>query len=364
MDGKKQKIDNSGKFPFVFVKTSPYQGNGLSRVLNMMSFFWNLFPVAKTSASQYGNPDIILASSVHPLTLVAGIKIARKYKIPCICEIRDLWPESIFEYGHMKKTSLVGKLLRSGEKWIYKKADKIIFTMAGGYDYIEERGWQGAVPKEKCFIINNGVDLEEFDRNKELYAIEDNDLCNKDIFKAVYAGSIRSVNNLKIVVDVAKELIGNDKIQILIWGSGDDLDELTEYANHLNLKNIIFKGHISKTYIPYVLSNADINISHARHTNILRFGMSQNKDFEYLASGKPVLRTMDSKHDIVAGTNSGISVKNQTVVNIKSAILDLYAIATEQREEYDKKCKNARKTAEEYDFKVLTAKLIGIIEKE
>ena len=48
-------------------------------------------------------PDIIIASSVHPLTMVAGIKIARKLKIPCICEIRDLWPEAIFSFGKLKE---------------------------------------------------------------------------------------------------------------------------------------------------------------------------------------------------------------------------------------------------------------------
>ena len=40
----------------------------------MMSFFRNLFPVARQYAKLYGKPDMILASSVHPLTLVAGIK--------------------------------------------------------------------------------------------------------------------------------------------------------------------------------------------------------------------------------------------------------------------------------------------------
>ena len=65
--------------------------------------------MAKEYAKSNGKPDIILASSVHPFTLVAGIKIAKKFGVPCICEVRDLWPESIVAYGALKKRSMIAK---------------------------------------------------------------------------------------------------------------------------------------------------------------------------------------------------------------------------------------------------------------
>ena len=65
--------------PFVFVKTVNYSGNGIQRINNMLMFAWNLFSIAKEYSRNFGKPDVILASSVHPLTLVAGIKIARKF---------------------------------------------------------------------------------------------------------------------------------------------------------------------------------------------------------------------------------------------------------------------------------------------
>lgn len=128
----KYTTDIKENIPFVFIKTPKYTGNGLSRVFNMFSFYKNLFPVAKQYAKIHGKPDVILASSVHPLTLVAGIKIAEKFGVPCICEVRDLWPESIVAYGIINKSNPIIKLLYAGEKWIYKKADKLIFTMEGG----------------------------------------------------------------------------------------------------------------------------------------------------------------------------------------------------------------------------------------
>lgn len=51
-----------------------------------------------------GKPDVLIASSVHPLTLLAGLSLKKKYSIPCVCEVRDLWLESIVSYGQTKKT--------------------------------------------------------------------------------------------------------------------------------------------------------------------------------------------------------------------------------------------------------------------
>ena len=76
--------------------------------------------------------------------------------------------------------------LRWLEKWIYKKADAVVFTMEGAYDYIKEQGWERDVPRSKVHYINNGVDLEAFRYNREHFQIDDPDLKNSDIFKVVY----------------------------------------------------------------------------------------------------------------------------------------------------------------------------------
>lgn len=165
---RKYVIKETNGIPFVFVKTSPYQGNGFGRVKNMFGFSKNLLLIAKKFAKDYGKPDVILASSVHPLTLVVGIIIAKKFKIPCICEIRDLWPEAIFAFGKLKEKSLIGKTLIAGEHWIYKNADALIFTKEGDTDYIKERKWDtkqgGVIDLKKAYYINNGVDIDAFNR--------------------------------------------------------------------------------------------------------------------------------------------------------------------------------------------------------
>ena len=50
--GKKFAIDYTDDIPFVFVKTIPSQGNGVSRVRNWLIFYKNLFPASKLYAKK------------------------------------------------------------------------------------------------------------------------------------------------------------------------------------------------------------------------------------------------------------------------------------------------------------------------
>lgn len=355
-------IDTSGRFPFVFVKTSPYSGNGFHRVRNMFSFYKNLFPAAREYARQNGRPDIILASSVHPLTLVAGIKIARKFGVPCICEIRDLWPESFVAYNIIGKNNPILKALYAGEKWIYKKADKLIFTMEGGRDYILEKGWDkehgGPIDICKVYHINNGVDLETFDYNKEHFIWEDEDLKDSNTFKVAYTGSIRLVNKVEKVLAVAK-LLEDQNIKFLIWGEGDQLEHLRKKVKRERIDNVSFKGRVDKKYIPYITTNAQLNIMLGENLPLFRFGGSMNKMFDYFASGKPTLFTFKMAHSPAEKYNTGIELDDSKTETIAESILYFKNL---DRETYGKYCQNARKAAENYNFKHLTNSLIDILE--
>jgi len=352
--------DRVNDIPFVFVNTPDYKGNGNKRIKNMIVFYRNLFIVAKEYAKKYGKPDIILASSVHPLTLVAGIRIAKKLRVPCICELRDLWPETIVAYEFLENNSLIAKILYLGEKWIYKKADKLIFTMEGGKDYIIEKGWDkehgGPIDLKKVFHINNGVDLEIFENNKKNYVLEDEDLNNNQTFKVIYTGSIRFVNNVKSIIDAAQVIKkrGINNIEFLIFGDGNNREFLEKYCIEHNINNVKFKGLVDKNRIPYILSKSNLNIIHFKQNKIKKYGASLNKLFEYFASGKPILSDCEFGYDLVKRYNSGIVFDNATSEQLAEAIISFYRMP---EDEYNNYCQNARNAARNFDFKLLTEKL-------
>lgn len=358
-----EKIDTDINTPFVYVKSSPYKGNGLARIKNMIRFYRNVKKTCCEYAKKNGKPSIIYASSVHPLTLVAGIQLARRFGVKCICEVRDLWPEAIVTYSkRVKKNSILARILYAGEKWIYKKANAVIFTQEGGPQYVAERGWDkrhgGPIKNEKLYYINNGVDLEAFDSNVIQYHYNDPDLDNEEKYNVVYAGAIRMINNLGIILESAKQ-IKNPRIQFLIFGDGDELDGLKERVERENITNVIFKGEVNKQFIPSIVSKADLNLVHWQMSPLLRFGESYNKAFEYFAAKKPVFYTIRPGYSIVEKYQCGIITSG---FEPKDIAIGIQKMAEMNIDERNKMAANARQAALDFDFKKLTKKLIEIIE--
>lgn len=342
--------------PFVYIKTRQYNGNGKERIKNMFDYYRRLLIIIK----KFESPDVIIGSSVHPLACLAAIKLSKKFHCKNIIEIRDLWPESLIEYNIIKPDTVFTKLLYKGEKWLYRKSEDLIFTMEGGKDYILEKSWSHTINMAKVHHINNGVDLEVFNYNKKHYQIKDLDLDNDAIFKVVYIGSIRKANSVGILVEAAKVLKKNGmhNIKILVYGDGNEKDELDQQCINEKINTIVFKGRVDKKYIPYVLSKCNLNLMHNGPMKLGKYGMSLNKSFDYLASQRPILSDIEFNYDYVAGNGAGITVPCDGK-SIYNGILYFYEMDSVK---YRKFCECAKQTALEYDFKVLTDKLIEIFE--
>ena len=179
--------------------------------------------------------------------------------------------------------------------------------IAGGVVFFAKR----YISMEKISYINNGVDIESFDLNTKCYFFKDEDLDNTKTHKVIYTGSIRKANrSIMILPKVATELTkqGRTDIQLLIYGKGDFVDGFVEECKKREIKNLIFKGFVKRIEIPYILSKADVTILNCNSTAIGKYGSCQNKLFEYLASGNPILSGEDDKYSIVFNRKCGIII--------------------------------------------------------
>ena len=339
---------------YVLIRCKSYHGNGVSRILNMLEFARKLPSVC----DKYPRPDAIVATSMPPMSCAAGIKLARKYGCRGIAEIADLWPESIVAYGIAGPRNPAVLYLRRLEKWIYTKSDAVVFTMEGAYDYIKEQHWESAVPRSKVHYINNGVDLELFDYNREHFKAEDKDLEDPETFKVVYTGSIRRVNGLGLLLDAAKA-VKDPRVRFLIWGDGDEREALQQRVRDEHIDNVIFKGRVEKKFVPSIVSRADVNIAHCISTPVDRYGISFNKMFEYFAAGKIVLSDFPTEYNPALQCHAGITVEEASAPNIAEAIEHLAALPEQERTLYEQ---NSRAAAHKYDFKNLTEELLDVIQ--
>ena len=139
---EKHKVENLDGLNFVWVKTFSYQKNNWRRAANMLSYMHRAYWLGRKIVGEgWGieKPDVIIGSSVHLFAVYTAYLLSKKYKVPFIMEVRDLWPQTLIDMGVSKWHPFI-ILLRKLEKYLYKKADKIITVLGGADKYIENLG--------------------------------------------------------------------------------------------------------------------------------------------------------------------------------------------------------------------------------
>ena len=89
-------------------------------------------------------------------------------------------------------------------------------------------------------------------------------------------------------------------------------------------------------------------------------GVSSGKLFQYLAAGKPILCNIDIAYDnVIKDNNLGIA---QDIDSPEGFAELIRRLAEQPKDEYDAMCKRVREVAKRFDYKVLCAEELKVIE--
>ena len=347
-----------GNLDFIHINSKSYSSNTFYRFWSLLVFHFKLH----LYSGRFDKPDYILHTCVPPFGFIT-VFTASKLKAKYFTEVLDLWPESFLAFDLVSKNNPILKLSYLIEKWMYAKANKIIFSMEGGIDYLKQKRWLisqgGKIDDNKIYYINNGVDLKDFNYNKINCKLNDIDLQNDDFFKVVYIGSVRLANNIIKLIEAASLIKNSGHIKILIYGDGDEREKLISHCRKKNISNVIFKDKwVNPKYVPYILSKSNLNILNYSPNYIWNYGGSQSKLFQYMASGKPILSNLKMGYCLITKFNLGIAKKFKSTKDYAESILK---IANLDKKEYDNMCLNSKNTALNFDYIKLTNDFISLI---
>lgn len=335
-----------------YVRTPKYSGNGVKRIQNMLSYCRQL----KVMKQETERPDAIIICEAYPYDF------ARRYfkGIPIITDIVDLWPESMLGYTSMSKNHPIIKILYKIEERAYRQSDAVVFSIEGGKQYIQEQKYKDKVDYSRVFHINMGCDLDEFDRNATLYSSEIEDRSSDGHFVITYSGSMRPANHIIQICEAAKILKNKkSKVFIRMYGNGPEEETAKKFCADNDLDNIEFYGRFEKAKLPVILGNSDANIMTYLQTNVMKYGGSQQKLFDYLASGKPVINCGTWGYNLVSRYNCGIVDEQQTAESIADAMLKISELPVDELKAMGKR---AREVAEMYDQPKLVDQLETVIQ--
>lgn len=267
-----------------------------TRILEWIRFTWRAMRVRPDR-----RPDVVIATST-PLTIgIPGARQARRFQVPFVFEVRDLWPQAPIEMGALRNPVLIW-IARRLERWIYRRATSIIALSPGMEAGVLEAG----VDREKVVTIPNASDPDSFHPQLRDRAILGRWGIESD-FVCVHAGTMGPANGLDYLVDAAAELAARDEhdIRILILGDGGMRPQLERRVGELGLTNVVFGGIVRRVEVGPIVASCDVAITSFADVPILATN-SPNKFFDALASGVPVIVnsrgwTRDIVHDNDAG---------------------------------------------------------------
>jgi len=351
--GERWKIESVDGVRFVWIKTIGYSGNNWRRIANMLSYTIRSYFLGINKLNHLiPKPDIVIGSSVHLFAVLSAYYIARHYHARFIMEVRDLWPQTLVDMGALNPKSLMARTMYALEKFLYGKAEKIITLLPSASDYITKCG----VSKENVVWIPNCVDIARFNNTKIPKANVNGE------FKVLYLGAHGQANNLDAVIDAAKivQNKGFKNIQFILVGHGTEKPRLIKRKQEMNLEIIEFREPIPKTEVPAYIELFDVCLFTLLDVDIYKYGISFNKVFDYLASGKPVIMAGNPINSIIEEANCGISVQPNNPDALANAVIELARLSSEERENMGQK---GREYVEKlYDTRIIANKLIECIE--
>jgi glycosyltransferase involved in cell wall biosynthesis len=312
--GTSRATSNLNDVEFAWIRSIPYKKNNWLRVINMMSFAVRVLIVGISREK----PDMIIGSSPHLLAALSAYILSKIKESRFYLEIRDLWPQVLIDMGAATEKSLSVKLLRRIESLLYHKAERIVVLSEGSVDYITGRG----VDPGKVVLIPNGVLLEQFRITESRESIRKK-LGLSEKFVAMYTGAHGQANALEIIIDAGVYTPDDDVVFVLI-GDGPCKAELQRKIEEKGLGNVKMLPAVPKSSVPNLLNIADALIITLRSVKLFSYGVSPNKIFEYMASGKPVICAVEGEvANMVTQANAGIVVEPENPKAILEAIISL-----------------------------------------
>ena len=227
-------------------------------------------------------PDIIHAHSPC-LNGIAAIRVAKKFSIPVVYEMRASWEDAAVEHGTTKEGSLRYKLTRALETFVFKRADGITTICNGLKKDITSR----SIGDKPIQVIPNAVNADELGQS----SLIEEDLRAKynlgNSYIAGFIGSFYAYEGLDYFVRALHAMKDSDlNVKGLLVGGGPEDERLRALVHELGMQDkIIFTGRVPHAHVNAYYDLIDVLVYprvSARLTDIV----TPLKPLEAMAMGK------------------------------------------------------------------------------
>ena len=272
----------SNKFILHLVDSVPYKRNvSLARIRHHKEAGKAIYNRMKACEK----PDVIIAS-MEPLEVSnAAVTYAQQNNVPCIVDVRDLWPEIYYDVIPRSLHWALDFYVKACAKMLnytMGHCDSIVGLSNGFLEYglkyaKRERTSNDAVYPIAYPCNDYSVYKEKLQEYWGKYGIQETD------FLVIFLGNFGDQFKFGEIIEASKHFESVHNIKFVLCGNGKHEEEVKKTVG----SNVIIPGWIEKEQIFSLMANASIGI--APYINSMNYRLNTpNKFGEYLSAGLPI----------------------------------------------------------------------------
>lgn len=240
-----------------------------------------LLPLAFTRAARHLDPPEVILTYSPLLTLgLASHWLARRWRIPFVFNVQDLFPQNAIDLGALRNPLLIA-VFRRMERFIYRRAAAITLHSPGNAAWVRQAGAEPA----RLHVIPNWVDTE---RHRPESANANNLFRNRlglqGRFVVLFAGVMGYAQDMETIVEAAARLAAEPRVVFLLVGDGSERAAIERRRDELRLTNLRLLPFVSREEYPALVAACDVGLVTLKKT--MKTPVVPSKLPTYMASGR------------------------------------------------------------------------------
>ena len=328
------------------------RSKAFGRILNELSFTFLSFLHIR-HLKDYKCVVVISDPPILPIVAIAAKKL---FKTKIVFISYDIFPEIAIATKSIKPKGCFSSMMRLINMKAYKNVDKVVALTDEMKDFIAES--RPGVTADQITVIPNWA-TENLSRNPvpENYRIMD---YNENQFVVSYFGNMGTCQDMDTLLEAAKRLKSNKKIQFLFAGHGNKILPTLKFIDENNLDNIELWEFLDGERF-----EAAISVSSACVVSLekgLKGTCAPSKYYTYLNMGSAVISIGETDSYIskeVVSEKIGFCVE---VGDVDSLVKNLEYMSEHMEETNLMGSRAKRLSREKYDKKLSLSKYAEVIE--
>ncbi len=313
------KVNNNYKIKLIYSKG--YKKNySISRLLHHKSFAKKL----SQKITETSQPDLILTCFPTGEVSWQLAKYGKKYNIPVIVDIRDLWPDVFLNFLPNFSQNTISKIVEPIflSKRVMKNAYALVAISKEYLNWGLKLANRNQNKFDQIFYIGYSNAVLDKKRLKDADYFWDDLNVNSNSYICCFFGTINRHYKIETLLSAIKhfEQEGTDDILLVLCGEGANLSKLKIKSK--NLKQVLFPGWVDQAKIISLMNRSKIGL--CPYSDVSSMSLP-NKPFEYFSGRLPILSTLSGElNSIIIENKVGYNYKPNSVKSFLEVFYKLY----------------------------------------